>query len=224
MKILFREDTLNIFTDASVKSKSNDEYISCPGAICVCTKEYTEDNIGIFDYAYSVLDNATNNRGEIYAVYLGVLLALKYRYRFKRINIISDSQFAIYGLTKWIYNWRYSINSKDQYVSSSKKEVVNQDIFKMIIHTIISNNLKVNFYHQKGHCVGNLRKARQVFHTSNGFILDDFELGLINKFNDIVDVFTGEKLDEPAVSFRPMLQYSARFNINVYRQLVNNGR
>lgn len=221
MKILFRENTLNIFTDASVKQKPNGNYISCPGAIAVMTKEYSEDGIGIIDHAYTVLDNATNNAGEIHAVYLGVLLALKYRDKFERINIISDSQFSIYGLTKWIYNWKNNIVN-DNYISSSNKLVANQDMFKKIIHLILLNNIKINFYHQKGHAVGAVKKARQVFNTSNGILLDDFELMLINKFNDIIDVFTGEKLDEPAIEFRHMLKYSARFNSRQYKELVNN--
>ena len=51
----------------------------------------------IIDSDYLVF-NATNNLGELYAVYLGVLLALKYRNRYDVINIISDSQFSIFSL------------------------------------------------------------------------------------------------------------------------------
>lgn len=221
MRNLFNLNTLNIFTDASVKSKQDGNFISCAGAVCVITKE--DGSTEIVDQNYIVLDNATNNRGEIYAVYMGVLFALKYRNNFEKINIISDSQFAIYGLTRWIYNWKASatINS---FKNGSKKTVANQDIFKLIINTIIMNKLYVNFYHQKGHAnkSSELEKARSTFYVSNGISLNDFELQSICYYNDIVDINSRYKLNETPINLRMPLKYPTNFNDIQYKKLINN--
>lgn len=221
MRNLFNINTLNIFTDASVKSKDDGDFISCAGAVCVITKN--DGNTEVIEQQYMVLDNATNNRGEVYAVYMGVLLALKYRYQFQKINIISDSQFAIYGLTKWIYNWK--ANAKNDILkNASGKEVANQDLFKMIINTIICNQLYVNFFHQKGHAnePSKMEKARSTFYVSNGIILNDFELQSICYYNDMVDIFTRYKLNEIPVNIRMPLIYGCNFNESEYKELVNN--
>ena len=34
---IFNDNTLNIFTDASIKDLNNGETLGCPGAVCVCT-------------------------------------------------------------------------------------------------------------------------------------------------------------------------------------------
>ena len=222
MRQLFNIGTLNIFTDASVKQKNNKEYVSCAGCVCVITKE--DGNTEIIEQQYSVIDNATNNKGELCAVYMGVMLAIKYRYQFNRINIISDSQFSIYGLTKWIYNWRNNIKNNN-YMSSSG-EVANQDLFKLIINNIILYKLRVNLYHQKGHAntSDKLSKAKQVFYKSNGILLDDFELRTICYYNDIVDKYSRYKLNEIPLDIKIPIQYNANFNTSIYKNLINNDR
>lgn len=222
MRQLFNLGTLNIFTDASVKEISKGRYISCAGCVCVITKE--DGNTDIIEQQYSVIDNATNNKGELCAVYMGVMLAIKYRYQFNRINIISDSQFSIFGLTKWIYNWRDNIKNNNYISNSSKSEVSNQDLFKLIINTIILYNLKICLYHQKGHSNTNdkMKKARQVFFTSNGIKLDDFELKSICYYNDIVDKYTKYKLNESPIDIKIPIQYNANFNVSTYSNLIDN--
>ena len=108
MGYLFNERTLNIFTDASIKQNKNGTFVASSAAIAVDINHIQNNYIIDSDY---LVFNATNNLGELYAVYLGVLLALKYRNRYDVINIISDSQFSIFSLSRWIWNWRNNINN-----------------------------------------------------------------------------------------------------------------
>lgn len=222
MRSLFNIGTLNIFTDASVKSKADGNYISCYGAVCVVTNQ--DGSTTVIEEQYEVMDNATNNRGELCGIYLGLLLAIKYRNQFNRINILSDSQFSIFSLTKWIYGWVRHIKD-NMYISSSDAEVANQDMIKLIINTVLLNNIHVNFYHQKGHANTNkmIKKARQVFYNSNGIWLDDFELKSVCYYNDRVDIYTGYKLNEIPVDYKVAINYNAQFNVQKYKNLINNG-
>lgn len=223
MRRLFNIGTLNIFTDASVKQKIDKSYISCYGAICVITKENGETEI--IEQAYEIADNTTNNRGELCGIYLSVLLAIKYRNNFDRINIISDSQFSVFSLTKWIYKWTNNIKD-NSYLSSNGTEVANQDMIKLIINTILLNRLPINIYHQKGHANTNkmFNKARSVFQNSNGILLDEFEVKTICHYNDLVDIYTGYKLNEIPVNYILPINYNANFNTKQYKSLVNNVR
>lgn len=221
MRKLFNVNTLNIFADASIKQKEDGNYISCSGALCVITKN--DGSTEVIDQDYIVLDNSTNNRGETYAVYMAVLFALKYRYQFDVINVISDSQFVIYSLTKWIFKWINNIKD-DSYINASGNEVANQDFIKMIINTIIMNNIYINFYHQKGHANTNSKtsKAKHVFYKSNGIMLDDFEVKSICYYNDMVDIYSRYKLEEIPMNIRMPLIYGCNFNEKQYKELVNN--
>ena len=164
--------------------------------------------------------NATNNLGELYAVYLGVLLALKYRNRYDVINIISDSQFSIFSLSRWIWNWRNNINN-GIYYNSSGSPVANQDIIIKIVNLIISSNLNVNLYHQKGHALNKVKKSKETFFRSNGIMLDDFEANRISFYNDFVDNFSRDKLIKNNKVLVSPLQYRADFNQELYKNLIN---
>ena len=218
-RYLFNIGTLNICTDASVKNLGN-KYISCAGCICVITKE--NGSTEVIEEKYFVLDDASNNRGELYAICQAILLAIKYRNNFNTINILSDSQFSIFGLREWVYKWRKNIVN-DTYVNVSGKSVANQDLFKFAIHTILSSNIHINFYHQKGHSytTKGMKKARNVFRNSNGFDLPDVELEAICYYNDLVDINTGYKLSENAYKIPMPLIYTSNFDEKQYRKLVN---
>lgn len=216
MNKLFNKGVLNIFTDASVRSKGDGTFISCPGAIAVVTNSDDQYN-GVIDCSYEVLDNATNNRGEMYGLYLGVLLAIKYKNSYSKINILSDSQISIYGISKWIFDWKDMNNS---YINKSGVEVANQDIIKKIIHNILMYDLNVSFYHQKGHCLGNTSKSKSTFKRSNNIDLNDREAEVISYYNDMIDVFTGTKLNEVPINLNFKLNYLTNFDIGKYKQLI----
>lgn len=184
---------MNIFCDASVM-QVNDAYISVPGAI------YMENNI-LVDIQSDILFPSTNNEGEIYAIYLAYLLALKTLrenpYTYDRINIYSDSKISVMGLREWIYSWyNNSYSSLPVLTSSSGKEVSNQNIFKHIVNVIVEAKIPINLYHVKGHVnlknQSSLDNARNVFKASNGLSVHPRVISELAIGNDKVDVLTKE--------------------------------
>lgn len=199
IKDIFNPETLNIFTDASIKTlKDTGETLGCPGAICVATNQ--NGATYILDEAYFIERYATNNSSEIKAVSLGVSKALLYRNNFNKINLFSDSMICIHGLREWLYNWLRCIYDGTMY-SSSGKPVANQQTFASILNTIVMNNLSINLYHQKGHVSiinnNSLENAAKVFMKTNFLQQEpsiDF-ISLISGYNNMVDVRTGEQLE-----------------------------
>lgn len=193
---IFNPDTLNIFTDASIK-KISDETLGCPGAVCVIT--YQNGSNDVLDMSYYVERYATNNSSEIKAISLGIAKALQYRHRFKNINLFSDSRICIQGLREWIFNWVNCINNNVM-CNSSGEPVANQNTFASIVHTILSNNLRINFYHQKGHVSINSKssvdKAMKVFYDVNRLDIGTELMVILSNYNNLVDKVTGDNLEE----------------------------
>lgn len=182
---------LNIFTDASITTTIYGETIGCSGAICL-----ENNNIA----KYEISRDSTNNISEISAVRLGILLALEMENlsMIDSINIWSDSQWSIFGLTKWIESWtKNAINYR--LMNSSGQYVKNQQIFLSIIKLIIDNNLHVNFYHIKGHVdeksIKSINHATSVFYKSNGIRISRDKIYNAVKMNNLVDNTTRKILD-----------------------------
>lgn len=172
---------LNIFTDASITKTIHNETIGCPGAIC-----FENKNLAKFD----ISRDSTNNISEITAVKLGIELALENRDKFDIVNIWSDSQWSIFGLTKWIRSWT---NNSMNYIlyNSSGEEVKNQHIFLSIIKLIVDNNLRVNFYHIKGHVdpnnIKSVNHAVDVFYKSNNMRISREKIHHAIIMNNLID-------------------------------------
>ncbi len=193
---IFNEDTLNIFTDASI-TKLDNETIGCPGVILVGTDSNGFNHV-INSQSY-IVNHSTNNDSEIKAIRAGILYGLGYRNNFKRINLFSDSNICVQGLKDWIFNWINCINGITMY-SSSGMPVANQEIFMSIVHILANANFEINIYHQKGHVMINseesLNKAKNsMLHSNN---LDDIDMDLLVQlsiYNDMVDVLTKNHLN-----------------------------
>lgn len=179
---------INIFTDASIITTSYNETIGCAGAICM-----EDHNLNKFE----IHRDSTNNISEISAIRIAVELALENN--LSEVNIWSDSQWSIFGLTKWIGSW---ITNMDNYIlkNSSGESVKNQQIFLSIIKTIIDNNLHVNFYHIKGHVfakdIKSIDKATSVFYRSNGVRISRDKIYHACIMNNMVDNETRNRLQE----------------------------
>lgn len=179
---------INIFTDASIITTSYNETIGCAGAICM-----EDHNLNKFE----IHRDSTNNISEISAVRLAVELALENN--LSEVNIWSDSQWSIFGLTKWIGSW---VANMDNYIlkNSSGESVKNQQIFLSIIKTIIDNNLHVNFYHIKGHVnttdIKSISHAVSVFYKSNGVSISRDKMYHACIMNNMVDNETRNRLQE----------------------------
>ena len=172
---------LNIFTDASITTTIYEETIGCAGAICMENNNLCK---------FQVLRDSTNNISEITAVKLAIELALENRDKFDIVNIWADSQWSIFGLTKWIKSWMN--NSRDGIMyNSSGDRVKNQQIFLSIIKLISENNLRVNFYHIKGHVIANnissINHAISVFNKANGCSISREKMFMAVNMNNMVD-------------------------------------
>jgi ribonuclease HI len=192
---IFNLNVLNIFVDASVL-KTQNETIGCPGCLVVRTDIY--GNTIETEYIDYITRDSTNNRSEIRAIRLGIEKALKYRNPFQKINLFSDSNLCIQSITNWIFTWIRGLRDEVIY-NSSNTPVINQDMIIDVINTILSNNLDINIFHQKGHVTGtkeSIFHATEVFKETNKINTDiDLELiKAISYFNNIVDIRTKESL------------------------------
>ena len=92
--------------------------------------------------------NGTNSLGELYAM----LMALKFSNRLNKLKIrnciISDSEYIVKSLTKWIYKW-----ATNNWIGSKGEEIKFSDIFKDIYDKyIITRKILLSpIYHMTSH-------------------------------------------------------------------------
>lgn len=182
---LFNANTLNIFCDASTNDQNK---ITGYGFIAV-----VEKNIIFQDTRVS---KGTNNFGEISAIDMAVHYAISQMYNFPIINIFSDSQISLFAVRDWIFNWKVvqsNINTMYNFMNSSNELVANQQIINDIVYTIMSNGLRLNFFHQKGHVnqhsKTSMENAMKLFKKSNGVntTIDMSIIKYISKYNSMID-------------------------------------
>lgn len=171
---------LNIFTDASITKTINGETVGCSGAII------EDSSIA----SYDINRDSTNNIAEITAVLLAVRIAIANKDKYDIINIWSDSQFTIFGLTKWIRAWVY--NSVNHSLKNSSNETVkNQQLFLYIVKLILDNDIRINFYHIKGHVdtnnLNSVTHAITVFNRTNRAPISRERIIKAATMNNIVD-------------------------------------
>lgn len=199
---------LEICTDASIKKYDNGRVFGCSGAVCINNMEEE----------YLISPDSTNNRSELLAVYLGCLLASKLLYYYgsevEDIILYSDSQFSIFGLTRWMDDWIHNTRNGIMY-SSSKKPVSHQELFKMILIFLSQNNMKIHMRHQLGHVNYNsqieLARANATFKTSNGYLLKPEDIYKISYYNDYIDNQTRDRLNRMSldeVNLYPKIYYN----------------
>ena len=87
----------------------------------------------------------TNQRAELYAIYKAIKIVNKHNDNLN-ILIYTDSEYSIKSLTVWIHNWK-----KNNWISSTKKPVMNQDIIKKIDKLIEEHVGKIKFKHVLAH-------------------------------------------------------------------------
>lgn len=217
---IFNDQTLNIFTDASISKLPNGSYRSCPGLIA-----YVKPNRSCFSHI-RVLENSTNNEGEIYAIFDAVqYAALNKQYK---INIFSDSLISVKGLKEWIYGWINNSRDKILY-NASGQPVSNQYYFLAIISYILSENISLNLYHIHGHINSsnkyNLINTAKQFIQINKLDYDTIDLNLIKTMvdaNNRVDNMTRTTLESPPMESRQIMLYiSPNIDLERYGQLIN---
>ena len=183
---------LEIYTDASIKTFNNGRVFGCSGAICSTTG----------GSIYTINPDTTNNKSELLAIYNGLLLADGIKNSLTEdceIHIYSDGQFAVYGLTRWMYAWLKTRDTNGVIYGSNGMPVKNQSLFAMILSFMSTNNMRVYFHHTAGHVNYNspkmLEKANTTYFKSNGYYLKPEDIYKVSYYNDIVDRTSRAKLD-----------------------------
>lgn len=87
----------------------------------------------------------TNQRAELYAIYKALYKITK-ELEFDIIEVYSDSEYSIKSLTVWIENWK-----KNNWKTSNKKEVLNQDLIRKIDDILQKYPDMINFTHVRSH-------------------------------------------------------------------------
>ena len=192
----FYKNAINVFADASVDT-SCDSFVTAPGFLTVCDGK-------IINSGVKVIHGGTNNYGEIDAILMGVYELIKHKDSDYFLNVYSDSQISIMGLTEWIYCW-FRNKARNEFRNSEGEPVANQEIFLEIMRLIIHSGVHISFFHIKGHCQSNNVNDMQRFRKN--FIMNKKGKGmneLLNvpneilqemaDFNSIVDNMTREVL------------------------------
>lgn len=176
-------DAINCYTDASI-TKFNDTLTACAGYCLVYRNHIIEQN-------YQVLYNSTNNFGEIYAVYMGVQALIRYGcVNDKFLNLFSDSRISIDGLTKWIKKW-IKLSDNGTFIGSSGKPVINQEVFKSIIHLVSTYKMHMQMFHILGHInpskISDMRDFIKAFKDENNVVLSEDAVREMCYYNYVVD-------------------------------------
>jgi ribonuclease HI len=88
----------------------------------------------------------TNQRAELYAIYMGIKRITK-AYTFKKLLIKSDSQYSIMCSTEWIENWKKNGWKK----SANREDVKNKDILQKIDKYMMKYRKYIKFEHVTAH-------------------------------------------------------------------------
>ena len=196
---IYSHDTLNIFTDASMYAGTYNGYsVGCAGVELATSYTRTDVTNHLYPNGYIpnyvVTLDTTNNNSELIAIRQGVLFALANKDRFSEINLFSDSLLAINCLTQWINDWFFKAKKSGDpsliFRNSKGDPVANQDIIKSIIALIYFNDLKINFYHQRGHCSHDLALVKKDFIKFNRLKSVNVSYSFVKQIahiNDIVD-------------------------------------
>jgi ribonuclease HI len=128
-----------VFTDGScIKNKLNHNNL-CGYGIHYPNGEFPDHSAKFTDTPL------TNQRTELYAIYKAIE-NIHNSDKNLDIKIYSDSEYSIKSLTIWIHNWK-----KNNWIGSTGKPVMNQDIIEKIDNLIKEHNGKIKFQHVKSH-------------------------------------------------------------------------
>lgn len=188
---VFSKDAINIFTDASILKLSNGKYIGCPGYVVVSKNDVLEADC-------YVTGDTTSNNSEIKAVRLGIFAAERYQ-NYKYIRLFSDSQLCIFGLRDRIYNWMRKIHD-GKVCGYDGKPIKNQEVFLEIAYYIMRKNIRIEFFHQRGHISLASPQALKTAHDdflrfNNVKDVSSDLIGRLSYYNNMVDSMTRSKLN-----------------------------
>ena len=184
---------INFYCDASIDAPLK---IAC-AAYSMSVQDFKTQQVlhSYEDVVCTIENNATNNSAEILAILTAVNKAAELYQKDNNIlfRIFSDSRISIFGLREWIPSWIKNMNDNILY-SSQGNPVLNQQRFIQVFNTIVSNDMKVEFYHQRGHVLDhkstcNINDAKRSFIHENGIAPEylGVDMEYLCKYNDLVD-------------------------------------
>lgn len=171
---------LNIFTDASIY-KNGDEFISSHGFYSPTTNESHVE----------VVRSSSNNRGELMGIRDALMYGLTKRNEYLQVNIWSDSLYSVKSICEWFPAWY--LHSKDGVLRNSNDQPIqNQDLLKVIVDLILTNNFRVNLIHQRGHINEkvSIKDAIYSFKIANKMTIDSEAMKNAAICNQIIDEMT----------------------------------
>jgi len=120
---------VQIFTDGACKGNPG------PGGYAAILKY--KDHV---KEIYGCEPNTTNNRMELKAV----IVALRTLKEPCYVELYTDSQYVVKGMTEWIHVW-----VKRKWLASDKKEVINRDLWQILFE--LSRKHDIEWKWIKGH-------------------------------------------------------------------------
>lgn len=227
LDMFYNEYVLNIFSDASMRSKGQKAMDGCYGTVAVVKDQ-------IIDQDMRVLSDTTVNACEIRGIRMAISMANKYKYKFRYINIFSDSIISLLGLRDYIYNWTYDSYTQLFY-GSSNKPIINQSVFiecMLMLEELRKTNI-VNLFHQKGHVKTNsiedLKRATKTFATSNNINakIDYNIIRYISCYNEVIDKDTRSYLNRTNIHqlvFKDPIEFNLGKGKLINREEINHVR
>jgi ribonuclease HI len=172
-------DEFYLFTDGSSKKKGD---------------KITHSGVGMYlgPECYNIKQiykDKTNNQCELMAIYMAYSIILKnikqlIKYN-KKINIITDSEYSINCVTKWIKKWE-----KTKWITSNGTEVKNKELIISINDAMEkinklneqlpdSHKIKIKFLHVNSHTVPNESDKHKYFLWTGNLIADGLAQNLL---------------------------------------------
>ena len=187
LSMIYNSETLNIFSDASMRPRKKRVLDSAYGAVAVNMDT-------IIDKEIRINSECTVPAAELRGIRTAISLAFKYRNYYKTINIFSDSQISLLGLRDYIYKWKIG---NDGLLRNTLGIVKNQELFLECFYMLeeLKKTNYVNLYHQKGHIdndINDIQDALVTFKKSNHIPgkIDYNTIRYISVYNNYIDAET----------------------------------
>ena len=234
-------DAINVFTDASTTVT----HIDGKRYNCACSGQSMTILDSLISYNSDIFFDTTNNYGEVYALLIGINMALDYnRKKFnnsKPINVYSDSEFAVLGSTLWIKDWFLRGSNHLLLLNKSQSIVSHMELFLSIVRTVLLYDQKINIINILGHKnpdnVSDMDSFRNYFLTKNKIYYKNVDINSLQsicRMNNYVDNTTRDNLisfvKNPNFKFLapvmkpkkiPMYWYPSKEDLDRYLALIN---
>lgn len=162
---------LNIFSDASTRNTGTT--IAAAYALAAVTEDK------VIDTDIRIHSDTSSNAEELRGIKSALAMGLKYRHLFPRINIFSDSIYAIKSLRDYPSYWVFDPQAHIYYNSSKGEPVKNMDIIAEGLSLLeeLRRTNEVNIYYIKGHVTidsNNRTSFNSLMMASSTFVRDNF--------------------------------------------------